>query len=270
MMNKPSKSLTIERLQRSAGQIPDLQQRNHGTPDFQTWHRSTETALINAFGETNRHVDAFKKISYTPWDALFSGGPNPDYQRAYITGLTSAGALLKAAIEEVEEYWDDDVPVALDSGGTQTDMPLNTGEVFVIHGQDHGIKETVARFLELLDLKPVILHEQPDEGRTIIEKFEYYANGFAVALLTPDDVGGPDNENLQPRARQNVILELGYFVGKFGRGRVCALKGEGVEVPSDYSGVLYIPLDESEGWKMALIREMRSAGFDIDTNRAFQ
>lgn len=269
-MNKPSKALTKERLQRLVDQIATLQKLNLGSPEFQTWRRDLETALIYAFDETHRYVESFKKISYYPRVAVIGGGPNPDTHRAYVGGLNSAGALLTAAINEIDEYWDDDVLDTGESGAPQGDLPLNTSEVFIIHGQDHGTKETVARFLERLGIEPIILHEQPDEGRTIIEKFEHYANGFAVALLTPDDVGGPDNENLQPRARQNVILELGYFVGKFGRGRVCALKGEGVEVPSDYSGVLYIPLDESEGWKMTLIREMRSAGFEIDANRAFQ
>ena len=268
-MNKPSKALTKERLQRLVDQIPELQQLTRGAPEFLTWRRNSETALIYAFGEPHRYVADFNRISYSPTSIIT--GMRVDEQTPYLNGLTRAIALLKATIDEIDEYWDDDdVPNIREAGTQPSDSLPNTREVFVIHGQDHGTKNTVARFLQLLGLKPVILHEQPDEGRTIIEKFEQYANGFAVALLTPDDVGGPDNENLQPRARQNVILELGYFVGKFGRGRVCALKGEGVEVPSDYSGVLYIPLDESEGWKMALIREMRSAGFEIDANRAFQ
>ena len=117
----------------------------------------------------------------------------------------------------------------------------------------------------------MILQEQPDQGRTIIEKFEQCAQGdFAVALFTPDDVGLSDDDDIQPRARQNVIFEFGYFIGKFGRDRVRVLVKGNPEIPSDYSGVIYIPLDESGGWKMALIKEMKSAGFDIDANRAFE
>lgn len=123
-----------------------------------------------------------------------------------------------------------------------------------------------------MELKPVVLHEQPNEGRTIIEKFEDYTDvRFAVVLLTPDDVGGlQDNAgDTKPRARQNVIFEFGYFIGKLGRERVCALVKGNVEKPSDYDGVLYIQLDDSEGWKMRLVRELKSAGYNIDANRVF-
>ena len=119
----------------------------------------------------------------------------------------------------------------------------------------------------------MILHEQPDGGRTIIEKFEEHAEvGFAVALLTPDDVGAlkGDESNLNPRARQNVIFEFGYFIGKLHRERVCALVKGDVEKPSDYDGVLYIPLDDSGGWKTGLIRELKDAGFEVDANKAFE
>jgi predicted nucleotide-binding protein len=149
-------------------------------------------------------------------------------------------------------------------------------KVFVVHGQDNETKTVVARFIEHCGLIPIILHEQTDQGRTIIEKFEQISDvGFAVVLLTPDDVGGLRNDvnnnpgNLKPRARQNVILELGYFIGKLGRSRVCALKRGDVELPSDFSGVVYTPYDGAdEGWKIKLARELRAAGFDVDLNKA--
>ena len=172
-------------------------------------------------------------------------------------------------INEIEEYWSEDPqePSYLES--SEEFQLVNTNRVFVIHGRDYGTRDTVARFLENLGLEPVILEEQPDRGLTVIEKFEENARGdFVVALLTPDDVGGPNPDKLQPRARQNVVFELGYFVRAFGRNRVRALmKGE-VEIPSDYAGVLYIPMDESGGWQMRLIREMNSAGFNINANLA--
>lgn len=133
-------------------------------------------------------------------------------------------------------------------------------------------RETVARFLRELALQLVILHEQPNTGRTIVEKFEDYADvRFAVVLLTPDDVGARSEEPsaLSHRARQNVIFELGFFLGKLGRKRVCALKMRGVETPSDYDGVVYVDLDVPGAWKLALVRELKAAGFGIDTNRMF-
>ncbi|MFH1368052.1 MAG: nucleotide-binding protein [Elusimicrobiota bacterium] len=144
-------------------------------------------------------------------------------------------------------------------------------DIFLVHGHNNEIKETVARFLEKLKLHIIILHEQPNLGRTIIEKFEDYSKvGYAVILLTGDDVGSKkDNaDKLKARARQNVVLEQGYFLGALGRSRVCALYEEGVEIPSDLSGVLYVPLDSEGAWKLKLASEMKAAGIEIDLNLA--
>jgi len=141
--------------------------------------------------------------------------------------------------------------------------------VFVVHGHDEGARAEVCRLLERLDLEPVVLHEQANAGRTIIEKFEEYAEcSYTVVLLTPDDVGYPGGkpDEKQPRARQNVILELGYFLGKLGRQRVCVLYKEDVEMPSDYQGVLYVSL-ERDDWQWKLAREMKKSGMDLDVNK---
>jgi hypothetical protein len=152
------------------------------------------------------------------------------------------------------------------------DMPAPPStKVFLVHGHDEGARESVARFLEKCGFEVVILHEQVSSGRTIVEKIEIHADAaFAVVLLTPDDVGGSANPGSpqHPRARQNVILELGYFMGKLGRARVCALKKDNVEIPSDFSGVLYIDFDANSGWKMKLAREIHHAGLPIDMTKA--
>ncbi|HEY1774008.1 MAG TPA: nucleotide-binding protein [Gammaproteobacteria bacterium] len=140
--------------------------------------------------------------------------------------------------------------------------------VFVVHGHDVAAREGVARFIQKLGLEPIILHEQPDGGKTIIEKFEHNSDvSYAVVLLTPDDVGSKRGDSTsKPRPRQNVIFELGYFVGVLGRSHVAALvKGE-VERPSDYDGVVYISLDDHDAWKMKLARELQTAGHAIDMN----
>jgi predicted nucleotide-binding protein len=143
--------------------------------------------------------------------------------------------------------------------------------IFVVHGHDEGARETVARFLERLGFEPIILHEQANQGRTIIEKVEAHGDvGFAVVLLTPDDEGCTIRGTPQPRARQNVLLELGYFLGRLGRDRVCALKRGELEIPSDFGGVVYEPFDASGGWKLALGRELRATGFDIDWNKVHE
>lgn len=146
-----------------------------------------------------------------------------------------------------------------------------SNKVFIVHGRDEAIKQTTARFLEKLGLEPVILHEQPNEGRTIIEKFEDYSSvTYAIVLLTPDDLGKSASENheLSLRPRQNVVFELGYFIGKLGRKRVCALYQKGVELPSDFHGVLYVALDEAGAWKLSLAKELKAVGLDIDLNKA--
>jgi predicted nucleotide-binding protein len=141
-------------------------------------------------------------------------------------------------------------------------------KVFVVHGHDEGAREAVARFLERIGFEAIILHEQATQGRTVIEKIEAHGDvGFAVVLLTPDDVGSIKGGDLQPRSRQNVLLELGYFVGRLGRSRVCALKRGDVEIPSDFGGVVYEPFDDAGGWKLALGRELKAAGFEVDWNK---
>jgi len=149
-------------------------------------------------------------------------------------------------------------------------VPLGS-DVFIVHGHDEGVKNSVARFFEKLGLRPIILHEKPDGGRTLIEKFEHYSDAkFAVVLMTPDDVGAlaSRQDEMRQRARQNVILELGFFMGKLGRKYVRALYVDGVELPSDYGGVVYILLDSANGWKLRLARELKSVGFEIDLNKA--
>jgi predicted nucleotide-binding protein len=144
--------------------------------------------------------------------------------------------------------------------------------IFLVHGHDEGAKHSVARFIEQLGITPVILQEQINRGMTIIEKFEEFASraGFAVVLMTPDDVGYPTSkeQDKKSRPRQNVVLELGYFVAKLGRSKTFVLtKGE-IEMPSDIFALIYEPMDKSDGWKMRLAKELKGAGFTIDLNKA--
>lgn len=167
----------------------------------------------------------------------------------------------------------------ISDGTSLSDKPLahlkklssNCRRVFVVHGHDEGTKETVARFLTKLRLEPIILHEQSNRGRTVIEKFEAHSDvAFAVVLFTPDDIGHPKDhpEEATSRARQNVVLELGFFMASLGRDRVCVLYKSDVEVPSDYAGVLYHQIDDAGAWRFLLVREMKEAGLDIDLNNA--
>ena len=257
-MVKPTKARAIERLQKARDAIPKLKQQAESSAEFKVWRSATEGAVEEIFGRDSRRHKSFTRDLVA--SLLYEG---------HRGGLHFVASSLASMLEEIEEYWEDEnqtppSPVAQENERT------NTNEVFVIHGRDNEAKEMVARFLQNLGLTPVILHEQPNQGRTIIEKFEQHAQvGFAVALLTPDDVGAlkSNEKNLKPRARQNVVFELGYFLGLLGRERVCALTKGNVEIPSDYDGVVYISLDDG-GWKMDLIRELKNVGFGVDANRA--
>jgi len=179
----------------------------------------------------------------------------------------SIATKLKSLLEQLE-FYPEAGTVASAKGDASS--PHNPSKVFVVHGHDKGAREGVARFLEKLGLTAIILAEQPNRGRTIIEKFIDSARevGFAVVLLTPDDFGGAaTDESQKRRARQNVIFELGYFVGSLGRGRACLLRGGEVEIPSDLYGVVYTTMDSGNGWKIELARELRDAGFEFDAEK---
>jgi len=154
-----------------------------------------------------------------------------------------------------------------------TDTPKPTAsrdlsKVFIVHGRDDLAKTNAARFIERLGFEAIILHEQASSGQTIIEKIEAHTNvGFAVVLYTPCDVGGFANETQRSRARQNVVFEHGYLIGKLGRHNVSALVKGDVEIPNDISGVVYVPLDQHGAWRVALAKELRTAGYPVDMNR---
>ncbi|MDO8684400.1 MAG: DUF2321 domain-containing protein [Armatimonadota bacterium] len=169
-----------------------------------------------------------------------------------------------------EQYMRDGSQNARNNDNNQN-CTIASRKVFVVHGHDNGAKESVARLLEKIGLEPVILHEKANQGRTLIEKIEHYSDvGFAVVLLTPDDEGHPKSkpDKKKDRARQNVILELGFFFGRLGRKKVCVLYKEGVECPSDIHGIVYLPMDSEDAWKSKLAKEILAAEIDIDISKA--
>ena len=151
----------------------------------------------------------------------------------------------------------------------QTDSSRPKNREFVVHGHDEALKEKVARLLEKQGLEAIILSEQANKGKTIIEKFEENSDvGAAICLFTGDDIGKEKSEAVEKqRARQNVVYEAGYFMGKLGRERVIMLVDEGVELPSDLQGVVYT---DSESWKTEVLQELQSIGYEIDFNKLFK
>ena len=151
--------------------------------------------------------------------------------------------------------------------------PMDKSKVFIVHGHDEAARLAVARFVENLGFEAIILHEQASAGNTIIEKIEANSNvGFGIVLYTPCDLGRSREEEdpLKPRARQNVIFEHGYLIGKIGRENVCALVKGNIETPTDISGVVYINMDESEAWKYQVAKEMKACGYKFDPSKLLE
>lgn len=142
-------------------------------------------------------------------------------------------------------------------------------KVFIVHGHDDLLKNEVSIFLKNLGLVPVILHEQANKGKTIIEKLEYYTDvDYAIILYTPCDVGGKKDEDQNFRARQNVVFEHGFLMSKLGRNNISVIKKGNVELPNDITGTVYV--DGKSNWQSNLVKELKSAKFDIDVNKIFQ
>lgn len=224
--------------------------------------RRAEMVIRNIFGPESKYLNDLDRINFHPRVLP----ADEDYKRtSWRSGCTNFTNLLRTMGEELALFGA--------TAAVRPDVsPADAASVFLVHGHDEAMKASVARTLERLALQPIILHEKPNQGRTIIEKFGDYSRvGFAVVLLSPDDVGKLRNappEELRPRARQNVLLELGFFVGRLGRERVVALykSEDNFEFPSDYSGVLFVPFDASERWQFDLVRELKAGGYDVDAN----
>lgn len=205
---------------------------------------------------------------------IFLEGPGyspREIQASYKQGIEAAITSLESLRDLLSERLVDMEAASLSPTQPVPQQRPVGNRVFIVHGHDDAAKEIMARFVERLCLTPVILHEQPNSGNTIIEKLLAHIDvDFTVVLLTPDDVGSLVSapSSLKSRARQNVVFEFGLFVGILGRKKVCALYKGDVELPSDYQGVLYVPMDDAGGWKLLLAREMRHAGLDVDMNRA--
>jgi len=265
------KQKAIQILKRQHKQIAKLQGETHDSPKFNRWVRDTAVAIRQVFGENSGHVAEFMNIKYYHEPSWADAGRDVSYGHVFYNGLKDASNLLESMIDEIRDYWPNEEPAPKEKSEKSTAPASN---VFIVHGHDEGAKHSVAELIKKLELKPIILHEQSNKGRTIIEKFEDYSDvEFAVILLTPDECCGPADKRdkllsdglLKDRARQNVIFELGFFIGKLGRNRVCALHKGNLEIPSDYRGVLFIPMEGD--WQLSLAKEMKAAGIKVDLNK---
>ena len=222
------------------------------------WSQHTSSFIDRLFGSEDPRSKEFRQMD---WSAS-----------SWTEDVTRRTNKLRYFIDELElELPVQPSPISV-TATSPNPQPSPSNRIFIVHGHGGELKEATARLVSQIDLEPVILHEQPNQGRTIIEKFSTFAKeaGFAIVLLTADDVGAAGkverHSDLQPRARQNVIFELGFFFGALTQGRVCAVYERGVEIPSDLGGVLYIPYDVEGQWKVRVAKEIKAAGYLVDLN----
>lgn len=215
---------------------------------FQEWYGEACAVFVKYFGNSDEYIDKFCKI-----DVTGNGYSLEDsYQEAY--------PIYKIYIEKMKDM----------SNGKNEMTKISNNKVFIVHGHNN-LKTEVELFLTKLGLEPIILHKQANMGKTIIEKIEKYTDvGFGIVLYTPDDEGRlKGNVELSSRARQNVVFEHGYLIGKLGRDRVCALVADNVETPGDIDGIVYVNVDDNGYWKVALAKDMKAVGFNLDMNKVF-
>ena len=231
------------------------------TPEWLAW----KTRAVNAVDRICSEASPARILAATG-AVVATKGNGPDKFENACSSLIKALELTRSAL-------DSDVYQELRGPESTHASPALSNRVFVVHGHDSGLKTDVERFLHEIGLEPVVLHRQPDEGATIIEKFEKHADvGFAFVLLTPDEVAYtvvqenvPEGQRTtERRARPNVIFEFGYFVGKLGRSRVCCLHRGKVKIPSDLDGLVYKEVDSSlDEQAYSIIRELKAAGYTV-------
>jgi predicted nucleotide-binding protein len=193
------------------------------------------------------------------WSDLSKVSGNPHLSAGKVHMEAFGVSFLRADIEKM-------IPADMPAPPRPTAAGEPSRKVFLVHGRDNAARNEVALFLQKIGLEDIILHERPNGGRHLLTKFREEADGaaFAVILMTPDDVGCVVGDTLRPRARQNVVFELGFFIGKLGPANVAALVKADVEKPSDFDGIAYIALDPAGNWKKELARELNHAKVPFD------
>lgn len=236
--------------------------------DIETWNEINNDIFHNSFDTfPNDYTNGYRSDDDLLLKLVPSSWGWSEFYRIIEDKIDRLEKLIERAdyMKEISSVADN---VNLVSKTNQSEMESNDKRVFIVHGHDDAVKHHVARVISSFGLQPIILHEQPNAGLTILEKFERDANvDFAIVLLTADDLGGKSESTLRRRARQNVVFELGYFFGLLSRKRVMALVEDGVEKPSDIDGLVYCRIDTEGAWRFKVGQELKAAGFSIDLNK---
>ncbi len=228
--------------------------RSSSDSDFKAWRTDVQLCLSSLYGEKSIQLKNFNSRQFSP---ICIGG-NTDWHEPYVRDLETT----KKEFERYIGDFEDESQIAYAAG-----KRIVNNKVFIVHGHDSELKEKVARRLEQQGIEAIILSEQANRGRTIIEKIEAYSDvHVAIALFTQDDIGVAKEEkgNEKYRARQNVVFEAGYFMGYLGRENVIMITEENLEIPGDLSGMVYTTKDN---WEFEMLKELNAAGMKIDMNK---
>ena len=262
----------IELIQSLVNQLNELPHRDEDKLDALT--RRADMIIRRVAPSVNEYLADLRRIRFDPG---FRPATEHEYNESWSSASTEMLNLLNTMLEELQILDSFEQSRALpQSNEVQKSKKIKLStKIFVVHGHDGEMEQAVARTLGQLGLDPIILHEQPSQGRTIIEKFTDHSDvTSAVVLFSPDDMAYPkrgSSNEAKLRARQNVVFELGFFIGKLGRERVFVLHREekNFEMLSDYSGVVYISYNQSGSWRSDLIKELKACGYDVDANKLY-
>ena len=234
--------------------------------EFITWYTKTERFIRKKYGDSPELKD-FTNTSFTLMVFTFNE-TRADYVRACKRGLESTKAVFKVYLDEMKEEVPTTREVLMKELIEKDSKAKSCEKVFIVHGHDGALKEAVARLIEKQGIEAIILSEQANKGATIIEKFEANSDvGAAICLFTADDEGKANKESeYHKRARQNVVFETGYFMGKLGRQNVIMIADSEIEIPSDMQGVVY---SNNNYWQFDVLKELKEIGFSIDMNKVF-
>lgn len=250
----------IARLERLIGEIEAFdvtKLTKRWGPEQTTLETTIEGTLTSVFGhetvEYRRYAQATKLDHGAVVMSFGMRARDEGHEaRQYVSeGKVQAVQILRSAINWLHDEIGDATGNSPADVPAQASAPLSQ-KIFIVHGHDEGARQTVARFIERIGFKAIILSEQANQGRTVIEKIEAHGDvGFAVVLLTPDDIGGKDADSLRPRARQNVLLELGYFIGLLGRKHVCTSDFKVPWLPAAWPATHGASSDRAPAWPRA-------------------
>ena len=252
---------TYEKFKAIVDEIDDLISKgvSSSTPAFLAWKTKAERFLIKEFGQDSYEIQEFKRHRFT-LTMYAMGTPHYEFVAACKRDLERVRAVFLTYLEELKEPQE-----SITQDIQPTDSCLSS--VFIVHGHDDALKQSVARLIERQGIRAIILHEQPNQGATIIEKFERNSDvNAAICLFTADDRGkAVSEEQEKTRARQNVVFETGFFMGSLSRDHVIILAERGIELPSDLQGIVYT---DSKAWEFEVLKELKAIGYEIDLNKA--